>query len=124
MYKKLPYFPSDDDVKRMFEALRQRWIKRKSWKYNVWAKSRDKLILYFGFYIGMRLREISGVNLKDIDLRHKTILVNIHFAKFGKERILPLPPIVWWHLWAYIKNYRHLFPDGYIFTTSKGKNLI
>ncbi|UCD20728.1 MAG: site-specific integrase [archaeon] len=123
MYKKLPYFPSKQEVDKIFKILRSRWDKNRSWKYNVWQKARDKLILYCNFYMGMRILEISGVNISNIDFKTKTIKITTEFAKFGKERTLPLPPIIWLHFLAYIKKYNSKFPEGYLFYVSSGRRL-
>jgi site-specific recombinase XerD len=50
---------------------------------------RDKTILYLLYGTGMRVSELSNLNIEQIDLKNKTI--HVIGGKGGKDRIIPLP---------------------------------
>ncbi len=52
-------------------------------------KPRDKTILYLLYGTGMRVSELSNLNIEQIDLKDKTI--HVIGGKGGKDRIIPFP---------------------------------
>jgi integrase/recombinase XerD len=50
--------------------------------------ARDKAIVYTFLYTGVRSHELEMLDVEDIDLEARTLLVR--FAKRGKQRIIPL----------------------------------
>jgi len=75
--KKLPYFLYTQEVNKLIETPPQNTI----------LGIRDRSILELLYGTGMRVGELVGLNIKDIDLYEKTIRI---FGKGSKERILPL----------------------------------
>lgn len=52
-----------------------------------WAQERDAAILEFFYSTGMRLSEVAGLNVEDVDSYSETVRV---FGKGSKERLLPV----------------------------------
>lgn len=52
-----------------------------------WAQERDAAILEFFYSTGMRLSELAGLNVEDVDSYSETVRV---FGKGSKERLLPV----------------------------------
>lgn len=52
-----------------------------------WAQERDAAILEFFYSTGMRLSELAGLNVEDVDSYSETMRV---FGKGSKERLLPV----------------------------------
>lgn len=75
--KKLPEFLSQDEAARLVEA-----VDPDSAVY--W---RDRAALELLYATGMRVSELTGMGLADLDLEHATCLV---FGKGGKERLVPI----------------------------------
>jgi integrase/recombinase XerC len=74
--KRLPTVLSVDDVIRFIETPDTGTVLGK----------RDRAILEMLYATGMRVSELAGLNLKDIDFRHESVLVR---GKGRKERIAP-----------------------------------
>jgi len=72
--RRLPVHLTQKEVARLFDTLSD-------------AKERDRAILEVLYGGGLRLAELVGMNLEDIDLREGTVLVR---GKGRKERIAPL----------------------------------
>lgn len=53
----------------------------------VWAPERDTAILELFYSTGMRLSELAGINVEDVDSYSDTVRV---FGKGSKERLLPI----------------------------------
>ncbi len=75
--KKLPEFLSQDEAARLVEA-----VDPDSPVY--W---RDRAALELLYATGVRVSELTGMGLADLDLEHATCLV---FGKGGKERLVPV----------------------------------
>jgi len=75
--KKLPYFLYIQEINKLIEAPPKDKLQG----------IRDKVILEILYGTGIRVSELVGLNINDIDLIEKTIRV---FGKGSKERILPL----------------------------------
>jgi integrase/recombinase XerC len=74
--KRLPTVLSVDDVIRFIETPDTGTVLGK----------RDRAILEMLYATGMRVSELAGLNLEDIDFRHESVLVR---GKGRKERIVP-----------------------------------
>ncbi|WP_375163211.1 tyrosine-type recombinase/integrase [Laceyella sacchari] len=75
--KKLPYVPTEDEIKRYYEAV---------WK----AKNfQDMMIIKTLLYTGVRVSELINIKLTDIDFQRCQIRVNE--GKGKKDRIVPFP---------------------------------
>ena len=72
-----PEFLYDDDVKKMFAAIDQTTPKG----------MRDYTCLFMLYSSGLRVSELVGLTLKDIDVSER--LIKVH-GKGGKDRLVPL----------------------------------
>ena len=75
--RKLPEFLSQEEAARMVEA-----VDPDSTVY--W---RDRAVLELLYATGMRVSELTGLALADLDLEHECCMV---FGKGGKERLVPV----------------------------------
>jgi integrase/recombinase XerC len=80
---------------------------------------RDRTILTMLAFTGMRLSELTGVNLGDIDLVNRTVRV---LGKGNKERIIPLNEIVMQSLNNWL-NVRWLSDSNALILNRSGKRL-
>ncbi len=92
--KKLPKFITLEEFNRLLEAV---------------DNKRDRLIIKFLFYTGVRVSEL--VNIKKSDIIWTDGFVKI-YGKGGKERIVPIPSFLLNELREYIKetNSDRIFP--------------
>lgn len=77
--KRLPEFLFEDEVKMLLDKE----LYNKEDKFIL----RDRAIMELLYATGMRLRELEGVNIDDIDFSSKTVRVK---GKGGKIRIIPI----------------------------------
>ncbi|MTI88270.1 MAG: tyrosine recombinase XerC [Balneolaceae bacterium] len=75
--KSLPKTATVEDIERMMECVNTRSIKG----------LQDRAILELFYGTGIRLSELTGLNVTDIDFRQKQVLVR---GKGNKQRIIPL----------------------------------
>ena len=64
---------------------------------------RNQLLLYMMFGLGLRVSEVTALNLESVKLEEASIVVS---GKGGKERVLPLNPKLQNFLVDYIDNHR------------------
>ena len=64
---------------------------------------RNQLLLYMMFGLGLRVSELTGLNLESVKLDESSIIV---LGKGGKERVLPLNPKLQDFLIDYLENHR------------------
>ncbi len=82
--KKLPVVLTLTQVTQMLD-LPMKLEKEKA--APVWAAERDAAILELFYSTGMRLSELAGLNVEDVDAYSDTVRV---FGKGSKERLLPI----------------------------------
>lgn len=75
--KSIPHFLSVDDLFKLLDS-----IKKESW-----IEKRNLAIFETFYSTGMRVSEIEGLNMKDIDFNSQMIKV---FGKGSKERMVPI----------------------------------
>lgn len=75
--KKLPAIPTEEELKRYYEVV---WNER---------KSQDLLIVKTLLYTGVRVAELIGIRLTDVDFDRCQI--RIESGKGGKDRVVPFP---------------------------------
>ena len=68
---------------------------------NEWQGLRDKAILMLLYGCGLRISEALALNVGDITAQSEFLRVK---GKGNKERIVPLLPIIWQHINAYIAH--------------------
>lgn len=74
---KLPPFLTVDEIFRMLEAISGSNL----------VEKRDKAILELAYSSGLRVGELAGLNLDDVDLGER--LIRVRKGKGGKDRIVP-----------------------------------
>lgn len=95
--KSIPKFLSIDDLIRVLDSI----------KTETWLDKRN-LAMFETFYsTGMRVSEINGLNIEDIDFKNQMIKV---FGKGSKERIVPVGK----RALNAIKNYRICLKENFI----------
>ncbi len=104
----------EEEVKRLLD------YKDEKDKYDL----RDSAIMEFMYATGMRLREIEGLSIKDIDFSSQTVRVR---GKGGKIRILPISNIALRKLTAYFEERKRkgerFSMDTPLFLNRQGKRL-
>jgi len=75
--KRLPYVPSEDEIKRYYQAVWQ-------------AKNfQDMMIIKTLLYTGVRVSELVNVKIDDVD--YNSCQIRINQGKGKKDRIVPFP---------------------------------
>src|SRR5215210_7722892 len=75
--QRLPDVPSDDEIRRFYDAV---WQTR---------NMQDLVLIKTLLYTGIRVSELTRVQLRDVDLTRCQI--RIHRGKGGKDRVVPFP---------------------------------
>jgi integrase/recombinase XerC len=92
--KKLPHPLYKEQIENIFEANRNRKDE---------LQIRDQAILEFLYYTGVRVSELVGLNVQDIDATRRVARV---VGKGDKERLVPFTKECYKTLEKYIKNLR------------------
>ena len=72
--KKLPSYLNEEEFYKLYKLVK---------------KPHHKLAFIFGFHSGMRISEVTKLQKEDIDLKSRRIFIKD--AKWGKDRVVPLP---------------------------------
>jgi integrase/recombinase XerD len=75
--KTLPYVPSEDEIRRYYQAV---WQAR---------RSGDMVLIKTLLYAGVRVAELVGIRIEDVDL--DAARIRISHGKGGKGRVVPFP---------------------------------
>ena len=103
------FFTTVDE--KELEQLKQARYEKENQVYQ-----RNKLILDFLFYMGLRVSELVGLKLSDID--SKRMMVHIRLGKGKKDRFVPLSRKVLLVLREYVKTYQ---PTAFLFEGQPGE---
>jgi len=95
--KSIPHFLSIDDLFRLLDSI----------KTDTWLEKRNLAIFETFYSTGIRVSEIEGLDVQDIDFNHKMIIV---FGKGSKQRIVPIGA----RALDAINDYRKSFPEDFI----------
>ncbi|MCD4744294.1 MAG: tyrosine recombinase XerC [Desulfobacteraceae bacterium] len=95
--KSIPHFLSIDDLFRLLDSI----------KTDTWLEKRNLAIFETFYSTGVRVSEIEGLNLQDIDFNNNMIIVT---GKGSKQRIVPIGT----RALDAIKEYRKHFPKDFI----------
>jgi integrase/recombinase XerC len=108
--KKLPQFVQENEMNQLLDT---------SVFPDDFAGMRDKAILSLFYGTGIRLSELKGIRLKDLQLKEQIVKV---LGKRNKERLIPYPSEVGDDLTGYIRIRNELFGgfSDYLFVTDKG----
>ena len=113
--KRLPEFVEEVRMERLFEEL--------AWPEGFKGNT-DRVVLELLYGTGMRLAELLGLGVGDVDLGRNTVRV---MGKRNKERIIPLGDRLADLLAAYLTARRALFggtdPGGALLVNEKGQPL-
>ena len=111
--KRLPVFMSTTDTNKMLEN---------SMFTDDFSGLRDMVVLYFFYFTGVRVSELVGLTLNDLNLENSTVKV---LGKGSKERIIPIHPELKTVISYYYKQRVALFPDiqsnPFFIITEKGR---
>lgn len=102
--KRLPKFITYEELNKLIEAA---------------DNLRDKLIIKFLFYTGVRVSEL--VNLKVSDILWDEGFVRVRKGKGGKERLVPIPSFLLKELKEYLEKRNK--DSEYLFISKKGDKL-
>jgi len=75
--KKLPYVPSEEEIKRFYQVV---------WQSQNFG---DMVLIKTLLYTGVRVSELVNIRLVEVDLEQQQIRIN--HAKGGKDRVVPFP---------------------------------
>lgn len=82
---------------------------------------RNKTMVYFFVYTGVRLQELINLKMRDVDLENREVL--IRQGKGSKDRIVPIHPALAVVLKRYIESLRLYKKTGECFFPSSKSNL-
>ncbi|MBQ1522386.1 MAG: tyrosine recombinase XerC [Erysipelotrichaceae bacterium] len=111
---KLPDFLYEDDVDRFLS----------SFNLNDETEYRNRTMFEIMYGCGMRVSEVAGLKISDIDFSNKVVSI---VGKGSKMRIVPFYPLIEELLTHYLKVIRPHFLNGenhdYVFVSNRGKKL-
>lgn len=88
---------------------------------DAWQGLRDKAILTLLYGCGLRISEALALNIGDINAQSEFLRIK---GKGNKERIVPLLPIVWENICAYLKQAPYNQQEGEpLFLGARGERL-
>jgi integrase/recombinase XerC len=108
--KKLPQFVQESEMNKLLDV---------PYFSDDFTGLRDKAVLSLFYGTGMRLSELMGIRLNDLQLNEKIVKV---LGKRNKERLIPFPQEISVDLGKYINVRNELFgqTNSYLFITEKG----
>lgn len=111
--KKLPHFVQEKEMNQLLDT---------SFFGGDFTGLRDKAVVSLFYGTGVRLAELKGIKVVDLNQHERLVKV---IGKRNKERIIPYPEEVGSDLANYIKVRNELFSDlsGFIFLTDKGEQV-
>lgn len=74
---------SDDELDRLLNTPRE----------DIYPQYRDKVIMHLAYDSVLRISELIALDVEDINLRQKKIILPAHKAKGRKQRIIPINPL-------------------------------
>lgn len=124
--RKLPIFLIESELKRLLGApeeqreTREKTQGRKRRRDYAHLADRDYAILVTFAFTGVRLRELVGLDMKNLDFERKTILV---MGKGAKERMIPINQIVVEALRKWVKVRRAAEGERAVFVNRFGRRI-
>ena len=109
--KKLPHFVQEEEINKLMDT---------SFFSGDFTGVRDKAVVSLFYGTGMRLAELKGIRMTDLQMQNKVVKV---LGKRNKERLIPFPTETSFDLAAYIGVRNELFGDlnSFLFVTDKGE---
>jgi integrase/recombinase XerC len=115
--RKPKVLPKAIDVSDAFDMLDE----AKGIAADAWQGLRDKAILMLLYGCGLRISEALSLNVGDITDQSEFLRIK---GKGNKERIVPLLPVIWPHIEAYLANTPYTFNvGGPLFVGARGERL-
>ncbi len=121
--RKAPVYLSVDDVFHFLDSLQQRAGDGSSH----WRRKRDWALFESLYSTGIRVSELVGLNIADIDFEGETVRVR---GKGGKERIVPIGSQALTAVRSYLEAYGREMderdlegPEACLFRNARGKRL-
>jgi integrase len=110
------YEYKNQDLMKLFDCIDSYYCSMP--RDNYYFLERDKMIIKFAYYLGLRRREIAFSQVKFIDFEKKLISVPVIYSKNKTNRIIPIPDILFSSIVYYVKKFRI---RDYLFLSSIGK---
>jgi integrase/recombinase XerC len=115
--RKPKILPKALDVDDAFNVL----IEAKDVAQSAWQGLRDKAVLTLLYGCGLRISEALALNVGDINAKSEFLRIK---GKGNKERIVPLLPIVWQNIAAYLAKSPYSINVGEsLFVGARGERL-
>jgi integrase/recombinase XerC len=100
------FYYNKDHINNLFDSIDYYYMAlEKPSRHNDYMKERDKMMIKFAYFLGMRRREVATSNIEFIDFKNKVICIPIIFSKNKKRRQIPIPDILFEDLIWYIKKF-------------------
>jgi integrase/recombinase XerC len=111
--KKLPQFVQENEMNKLLDT---------SYFTGDFSGLRDKAILSLFYGTGMRLSELMGIRMADLNLKERVVKV---LGKRNKERLIPYPSEISNDISGYLTARNELVGDSisYLFVTEKGEQV-
>jgi integrase/recombinase XerC len=111
--KKLPQFVQENEMNKLLDT---------SFFTGDFSGLRDKAILSLFYGTGMRLSELMGIRMLDLNLKERVVKV---LGKRNKERLIPYPSEISNDISGYLTVRNELVGDSisYLFVTEKGEQV-
>jgi integrase/recombinase XerC len=111
--KKLPQFVQENEMNKLLDT---------SFFTGDFSGLRDKAILSLFYGTGMRLSELMGIRMLDLNLKERVVKV---LGKRNKERLIPYPSEISNDISGYLTARNELVGDSisYLFVTEKGEQV-
>jgi integrase/recombinase XerC len=111
--KKLPQFVQENEMNKLLDT---------SYFTGDFSGLRDKAILSLFYGTGMRLSELMGIRMADLNLKERVVKV---LGKRNKERLIPYPLEISHDISGYLTARNELVGDSisYLFVTEKGEQV-
>lgn len=119
--QRLPHFLSPEEVSCLLDSTQDGLPYPPSLRAESF-KARDRAMVFLLYATGLRVSELVGAKLHQLDLVQGYLQV---LGKGGKERIAPFAPIAGEHLHVYIEHYRPVLQpvSDFIFLNYRGECL-
>lgn len=113
-FKKIPELFDRNDFAIMIESIERCSLYPKDIYWRSWMKARDKCILAFLFFMGLRPKCACSLRYFDFNKKTLSFFIDGKNNKERKDRILPLPNAIVPYLLDYLKYGRfgeYIFPS-------------
>ncbi len=120
-HKKLPHFLREEQLRDYLESDTE--VKTEE-NGNYLRSLRDKAVIFLFYATGIRLRELVGINIRDISFESGTVRI---LGKGNKERIIPAGSSTLETVTEYLKERNKVYgphsPDDPLFTGRQTKRI-